>query len=139
MISGPKIDVNKIIPNSANEGTWIGRCYVPSALAFKGVEGPHVVKVFNNKVYDLSEHFSSTSELINSVDLITTLGRLNSLPIIGNLSEILENSIYFKKEAALPYFISPNDIQSVKACGVTFIESLLERVIEEKAKYRHKN
>ena len=134
MMSYPKIDVNKIIPNSASEGTWIGRCYVPSALAFNGVEGPHVVKVFNNKVYDLSEHFSSTSELINSVDLITTLGRLNALPLIGSLSEILENSIYFKKEEALPHFISPNDIQSVKACGVTFIESLLERVIEEKAK-----
>ena len=133
-MSNRNADIHRIIPNAAKEGTWIGRCYVPASAVYKGVAGPHVVQVFSDKVYDLSEHFDTTSELINLANPITTLKRLNPLPIIGNLSEILGNSLYFQKDDTLPYFIAPNDIQSVKACGVTFIESLLERVIEEKAK-----
>lgn len=33
-----------------------------------------------------------------------------------------------------PYPLAPCDLQAVKACGVTFASSMLERVIEEKAK-----
>ena len=127
------IDFNKIIPNLANEGTWVGRCMIPSTLAYKGVEGPHVVQVKNGKVYDLSEYFSTTSELINTTGVVETLERVSGLPLVGELIEVLKNSIYVQKDDSKPYFIAPNDIQAIKACGVTFIKSLLERVIEEKA------
>ena len=50
------------------------------------------------------------------------------------MSEILDNSLFFRHPPNSPYLLSPNDIQAIKACGVTFIQSLLERVIEEKAK-----
>ena len=49
------INFDQIIPNLAVEGTWIGRCMVPSSLAYKGIEGPHVVQVKKGKVYDLSD------------------------------------------------------------------------------------
>ena len=49
-----KIDFDQIIPNLAQEGTWVGKCMVPSSLAYKGIEGPHVVQVKKGKVYDLS-------------------------------------------------------------------------------------
>ena len=106
---------------------------VPSSLAYKGIEGPHVVQVKNGKVYDLSKYFNSTSELINTADAPKTLDQLEGLPELGALKEILTNSIFNQKVDAKPYFIAPNDLQSIKACGVTFIKSLLERVIEEKA------
>ena len=41
------IDFEQIIPNLAKEGTWIGRCMVPSSIAYKGIAGPHIVKVEN--------------------------------------------------------------------------------------------
>lgn len=127
------IDFDQVVPNLANEGTWIGRCMAPASLAYKGIEGPHVVKVEKGKVFDLSNYFNSTSELINTDNVVAVLDNLKNLPEIGELSEILKNSIFTQKKDIIPYFISPNDIQSVKACGVTFIKSLLERVIEEKA------
>ena len=127
------INFDRIVPDLANEGTWIGRCMVPASLAYKGIEGPHVVKVEKGKVFDLSKYFNSTSELINTENVVVFLHNLKDLPEIGDLSEILKNSIFSQKQDTLPHFLAPNDIQSVKACGVTFIKSLLERVIEEKA------
>jgi fumarylacetoacetate (FAA) hydrolase family protein len=38
-----------------------------------------------------------------------------------------------KPDAALPYLLAPADLQAIKACGVTFAQSMIERVIEEKA------
>ena len=35
---------------------------------------------------------------------------------------------------SLPYFLAPSDLQVIKACGVTFATSMLERVIEEQAR-----
>ena len=127
------MDFDHVVPNMANEGTWIGKCMVPGFLAYKGIEGPHVVKVEQGKVFDLSDYFNSTSELINTDNVAAFLDGLENLPEIGELTEILKNSIFSQKKYTLPYFVAPNDIQSVKACGVTFIKSLLERVIEEKA------
>ncbi|MCU7552218.1 fumarylacetoacetate hydrolase family protein [Chitinophagaceae bacterium LB-8] len=128
------IDINQIIPNQASEGTWIGRCMVPAALAYNGIAGPHVVKVANGKVYDLSAHFNSTSELINTDNVAEMMIQLDALPVIGELKDILKNSLFSNRDNSLPCFIAPNDLQSVKACGVTFVKSLLERVIEEKAR-----
>lgn len=127
------IDIDQIIPNQAYDGVWIGRCMVPSRLAYKGVSGPHVVTVTNGRVYDLSAYFNSTSKLINTDNSVAMIKQLDALPLIGNLSDILKNSIYFNRDNSSPYLISPNDIQSVKACGVTFVKSLMERLIEEKA------
>jgi fumarylacetoacetate (FAA) hydrolase family protein len=129
-----ELNFNQIIPNLAEEGTWIGRCMVPSSLAYNGIGGPHVVQVKKGKVYDLSEFFNSTSELINTENIVAFLNKIETLPVLGSLVSIMKNSVYTQKLVDTPYFIAPNDIQAVKACGVTFIKSLLERVIEEKAR-----
>jgi fumarylacetoacetate (FAA) hydrolase family protein len=34
----------------------------------------------------------------------------------------------------VPWFLAPCDLQAIKASGVTFVSSLLERVIEEQAR-----
>ena len=129
-----KFDINEIIPQQGKVGTWVGRCEVPDHLAYKKVAGPHVVLVKNGAVFDLSEHFDSTSQLINTPNPARAIDGLTDLPLLGSLSEILQNSVFSNKDQSIPYFLSPSDMQAVKACGVTFIQSLLERVIEEKAK-----
>jgi fumarylacetoacetate (FAA) hydrolase family protein len=52
---------------------------------------------------------------------------------IGDSAELLANSAYDRRDPARPYFLAPVDLQAVRACGVTFIASMLERVIEEQA------
>lgn len=129
-----QLDINEIVPQQGKTGTWVGRCQVPDRLAYKGVAGPHVVLVKNGAVYDLSEHFDTTSQLINTPDPVQVIKGLSDLPFLGALSGILQNSVFSDRDQTIPYFLSPNDMQAIKACGVTFIQSLLERVIEEKAK-----
>lgn len=51
---------------------------------------------------------------------------------LGLLSDIEANSIE-NPDVSRPYLLSPCDLQPVKACGVTFVSSMLERVIEEQA------
>jgi fumarylacetoacetate (FAA) hydrolase family protein len=52
---------------------------------------------------------------------------------LGNINSIIENSQSGKKSASSSYLLAPCDLQAIKACGVTFAVSLIERVIEEKA------
>ncbi|MFC4094946.1 fumarylacetoacetate hydrolase family protein [Euzebyella saccharophila] len=129
------MDIKEIIPDHARIGTWVGRCHVPQELAFNNVEGPHVVWVKNGEVFDLSYYYKSTSQLISSDSYMSVLttGDAN-IRKIGTLSDILNNTLFYNQNGNQPFFMAPNDTQAVKACGVTFIKSLLERVIEEKAK-----
>lgn len=126
---------NDIIPKLGKEGIWIGRCHIPEKIAYNNMKGPHVIWVTQGIVYDVSFYFKSTSELINTPTYKEVLKVDDPrITAVGSLKEILDNSLYYQKNPSIPFFLAPNDTQAVKACGVTFIKSLLERVIEEKAK-----
>lgn len=104
-------------------------------MAYSQVAGPHVVWVYRGEVFDLSHYFKSTAELVNTPAFRQVLNTDDpNISSLGSLEGVLENSIYGERDESKPYFLAPNDTQAVKACGVTFIKSLLERVIEEKAK-----
>ncbi len=50
----------------------------------------------------------------------------------------MENSLFVNRAARVTeesrvVLLAPNDLLATKACGVTFVRSLLERVVEEKA------
>jgi fumarylacetoacetate (FAA) hydrolase family protein len=53
---------------------------------------------------------------------------------IGDFASILANTIEHRRDAKQPWLLAPIDLQAVKAAGVTFAISLLERVIEEQAR-----
>ena len=50
---------------------------------------------------------------------------------IGDVDTIRENSFEATRDEGRPWLLAPCDLQAVKASGVTFVVSLLERVIEE--------
>jgi fumarylacetoacetate (FAA) hydrolase family protein len=52
----------------------------------------------------------------------------------SELADIAQNSFAARRDTSKPYLLSPLDLQAVKASGVTFVVSLLERVIEEQAR-----
>jgi fumarylacetoacetate (FAA) hydrolase family protein len=53
---------------------------------------------------------------------------------IGTLDDVLANTPIDERSPAKPWLLAPIDLQAVKAAGVTFAVSMLERVIEERAR-----
>jgi fumarylacetoacetate (FAA) hydrolase family protein len=115
------------LPADGTAGTLVGRAWVPGA-----VPGPSVVAVRADGVFDLSRSAPTMTELLDGDDPVALArGRGERL---GDLALILANSAYDRRDPARPYFLAPCDLQAIKASGVTFATSLLERVIEEQAR-----
>ena len=90
-------------------------------------DGPTPVVVVDGKVRDVSRHAPTVSQLLNGwngdVPAGQELGSLESLGLSRHFAE-----------AKLPRLLSPFDLQCVKASGVTFAVSAIERVIEERCR-----
>jgi fumarylacetoacetate (FAA) hydrolase family protein len=71
--------------------------------------------------------------LLELADLARTL-RSHPGPRIGATADILANSAHDAQGKSTPWFLAPCDLQAIKASGVTFVSSMLERVIEEQAR-----
>ncbi|HEY6510954.1 MAG TPA: fumarylacetoacetate hydrolase family protein [Burkholderiaceae bacterium] len=122
------LDPSSCLPDDGTRGTLIGRCWLPGGHA-----GPVVVAVREQGVFDLSERFATVSDLLDEPEpaqaAAATRGKL-----LGTLADILRNTGRAERDATLPHLLAPIDLQVIKAAGVTFATSLLERVIEEQAK-----
>lgn len=107
---------------------------MPSERASNGIAGPRVVAVRDGQVR--TTLYPTMSALINEpgpFDLDDSPGDR-----VGQLDEIVENSFFPNRadrlvEDTKVVLLAPNDLLATKACGVTFVRSLLERVVEEKA------
>ena len=117
-----------ILPQDAAQATLIGRAHVPGNPG-----GPSPVLIEPDNVYDLSSVAPTCAELLSRADVLEAVRSARNKPI-GKLVDMLANSGFDQRDNMLPYFLAPCDLQTVKACGVTFVSSMLERVIEEQAK-----
>ena len=115
------------LPADGFTGTLVGRAWVPGTTA-----GPSVVAFREGGVFDLSATVATMSGLIERDDP-AALVRGSAGRRIGGLDEILDNTARTQRNLQLPWLLAPCDLQVVKAAGVTFAASLLERVIEERA------
>ncbi len=114
--------------NLPAEGCFVGRAQTP------GTAHPVVVAVRDGIVVDITSKTAPTVRDICEMDdpagyVASAEGR-----VLGTLAEIAANSAADARDASKPYLLSPVDLQAVKASGVTFVVSLLERVIEEQAR-----
>ncbi len=110
------------------DGLFVGRARTSEA------SHPLVVTVRDGEVIDIT---SSAAPTVRDVcELKDPAGYLRSAKgkAIGALADIAANSFEAKRDAKKPILLSPVDLQAVKASGVTFVVSLLERVIEEQAR-----
>jgi fumarylacetoacetate (FAA) hydrolase family protein len=123
-----QIDPSSCLPDDGTAGTLVGRAWLPGPSP-----GPAVVAVRKAGVFDLSERFATMSDLLDTAEpaqaVRSTAGRH-----AGALAEILRNTGRAQRDAAMAHLLAPIDLQVIKAAGVTFAASLLERVIEEQAK-----
>jgi fumarylacetoacetate (FAA) hydrolase family protein len=97
------------------------------------VNGPVLVQVDGDDLLDLSAIAPLSSELFDRADAVAAI-RAAKLPRIGSLAAALANAPAAARDTAAPWLVAPCDLQAIKAAGVTFVASMLERVIEEQAR-----
>ncbi len=110
-----------------DRGSWVGRVWLPE-------QGPAVVLVKAGAVYDISTHVATVSALLEVDDPVAYLRALPLAEPLIALPALLGNSDPARRTPHQPWLLAPIDLQAVKAAGVTFATSLLERVVEEQAK-----
>ena len=117
------------LPEDA-KATLVGRLWQPGI-------GPTVVLAADGALHDASSVAATVSQLLNLADpvgaLRSALGA-GKLPRVASLDAVLANGDEGERNSSQPWLLAPCDLQTIKASGVTFVSSLLERVIEEQAR-----
>jgi fumarylacetoacetate (FAA) hydrolase family protein len=108
-------------------GALAGRVWRPD------VDGPSVVAIRGEHVIDISRAFPTMRDLCEAPDPARALREADGDPL-GLLDPILANARPDHRDSKNPWLLAPIDLQAVKAAGVTFAVSTLERVIEERAR-----
>ena len=116
-----------ILPDDGTEGALAGRVWRPD------VAGPAVVAIRADGVFDISATFPTMRDLCEAPDPAAAL-RAAGGTALGALDAILANTPPESRDASRPWLLAPIDLQAIKAAGVTFPVSMLERVIEERAR-----
>jgi fumarylacetoacetate (FAA) hydrolase family protein len=112
------------LPHDAAQATLIGRLWQPGT-------GPVLVRITPDEVFDLSELALTCSDLLELPDAAARV-RAHSGPVLGSTANLLQQTD--QASLAVAHFLAPCDLQAIKAAGVTFVASMLERVIEEQAR-----
>jgi fumarylacetoacetate (FAA) hydrolase family protein len=116
----------KTLPGDGFGGALAGRVWRPD------VAGPSVVAVRTEGVFDVSADFPTMRELCEIPSPAEALRHAKGVRI-GSLADILAHTVREARAPDRPRLLAPVDLQAIKAAGVTFVESMLERVIEERA------
>jgi fumarylacetoacetate (FAA) hydrolase family protein len=119
--------VRPALPDDAAGACLVGRVWRPE------VAGPSVVAIRDGAVVDVSRHFPTVRDLCETADPAASLRTANG-ETIGSVDTILANTPAETRDAGHPWLLAPLDLQAIKAAGVTFAISMLERVIEERAR-----
>src|SRR6266550_1181050 len=123
-----RLTIAQCLPVDRSQATLIGRVWSPA------VAGPIVALVRDDALYDLSRLAPTVRDLLDLDDAVMAIRAIQSLLRIGDLAAILANSSERDRNADAPWLLAPCDLQAIKASGVTFVSSMLERVIEEQAR-----
>lgn len=109
------------------EGTFVGRVWLPEAA------GPALVTLREGSLVDItSRGLPTMSALLEQADPAATVAAAEGTPLCS-LAEILADSETAEAATEQRHLLAPADLQAIKACGVTFASSMVERVIEERA------
>jgi fumarylacetoacetate (FAA) hydrolase family protein len=115
------------LPDDHEQATLVGRIWRPDR------EGPSVVVVRGVELVDISAAAPTVRDLCE-VPMPAALAHDAKGEPVGLLADILANTPHGKRNPTKPWLLAPVDLQAVKAAGVTFAVSMLERVIEERAR-----
>ena len=109
------------LPAEKFAGALAGRVWRPDR------HGPSVVAIRAEGVFDVSRAFPTMRDLCEAEDPAAALHAVDGEPL-GPLDAILVNTPPDTRNPREPWLLAPVDLQAVKAAGVTFAVSILERV-----------
>ena len=120
------LTTTELLPEDGTNGTLVGRVWLPQ------LKGPAVVAVRDDGVFDVTARFPTVSALCEADDPAAALRAING-ERIADLESLAVNTPPDRRDPKKPWLLAPLDLQVLKAAGVTFAISMLERVIEERA------
>jgi fumarylacetoacetate (FAA) hydrolase family protein len=120
------LQADALLPHDHANAVLIGRVWQEG-------QGAVLVQVRADGIYDLSRLNATCSELLEHDDPAAAV-REHVGQRIADTPAVLANSAWNARDPALPWLLAPCDLQAIKAAGVTFVASMLERVIEEQAR-----
>ena len=123
-----RLTAGATLPADAARALLVGRAWIPA------VNGPTLVRIDGDDLLDLSPLAPTASELLNRPGAAREIRAATSLARVGSLAAALRNSAAEGRDRSTPWLLAPSDLQAIKAAGVTFVASMLERVIEEQAR-----
>ena len=126
------LNAHAILPVDGCRGSLVGRVWRPDA------QGPSVVAIRAGasgeaRVIDVTPRLPTVSDLCEQADPAAALRDAQGEDL-GSLDTILANTPPESRDPNRPWLLAPVDLQALKAAGVTFATSMLERVIEERAR-----
>ncbi|MDB5751921.1 MAG: hypothetical protein JWP65_2342 [Ramlibacter sp.] len=114
------------LPADAQQAALVGRAWIEG-------QGAVLVRVDGESLIDLSRLAPTCSALLELPDVAAAVRAQRGERVAG-LREVIANSAHDRRDTTLPWLLAPCDLQAIKAAGVTFVASMLERVIEEQAR-----
>ena len=120
----PNFDITDSLPA---EGTLVARIWRPD------LDGPSVAAVRGGTLFDVTHSFATVRDLCEVDDPAAALAAAEG-EALGPVAVVLANTPPDRRDRTKPWLLAPIDLQAVKAAGVTFAISMLERVIEERAR-----
>jgi len=122
-----RLDTGTSLPADGTTGSLAARVWRPD------MDGPSVVALRGQDVIDITRAFPTMRDLCETPDPAIALQRAPG-ERLGSIVELLGNTPPDTRNPARPWLLAPIDLQVIKAAGVTFAISMLERVIEERAR-----
>ncbi len=116
-----------VLPEDAGTAALAGRIWRPA------VSGPSVVAVRDGDLFDVSSTFPTMRDLCESDSPVDRLAAASG-ERMGSVADALANTPAEARDRTKPWLLPPIDLQAIKAAGVTFVLSMIERVIEERAR-----
>ena len=123
----PRTSAGSALPTDGCAGTLVGRVWDPA------VGGPSPVVVRAGGVFDISASFATVRDLCEHPAPAAAAAAVDG-PRLGGFDEILANTHPRTRGSNRPWLLAPVDLQTLKAAGVTFAVSMIERVIEERVR-----
>ena len=111
-----KLTLEETLPQSGDQGLLVGRAWLPGERG-----GPTVVLVRGGRLFDVSAAAPTISALLEVDDLPAALRTAHGRDL-GPLEEWLQSTSDHGPDPARRHLLAPNDLQVVKAAGVTFVE-----------------
>ncbi|MFE1451689.1 fumarylacetoacetate hydrolase family protein [Streptomyces olivaceoviridis] len=118
----PVLTAASVLPEDIGRAALVARVHHPEW------DGPCVAAVRGDQVVDLTAIAPTVSELMERDDAVTVVREADG----GHTWRLDELLAAPAGRHDVPHLLAPVDLQVIKAAGVTFARSLLERVIEER-------